>query len=112
MSNQRRSRHEVREHRSWALAVGCGCRPVLRRRRGTAAVGAIGRAAGTLLRQDVTDDTGLMGYYDVDLRWTGPPDPNASPPSGRLGPAGMVLFMSTLKDQLGLRFTREPGPVQ
>ena len=75
-----------------------------------ATMAGIARAAGTLLRQDVYDETGLTGYYDFNIRWTAPPaDP---PPSPRLGPDGMALFITTLKDQFGLRFTRTTGPVQ
>ena len=51
----------------------------------------IASAAGTLLRQDVYDETGLKGFYDLDLRWTAPSVPNAPPPSERLGPDGMKL---------------------
>jgi uncharacterized protein (TIGR03435 family) len=72
----------------------------------------IASAAGTLLRQDVADETGLKGYYDFNLRWTAPSDPNAPPPSPQLGPAGMALFLTTLKDEFGLRFSRDTGPAQ
>jgi uncharacterized protein (TIGR03435 family) len=73
---------------------------------------AIASSAGTLLRQDVYDETGLKGYYDFNIRWTAPSVPNAPPPSGRLGPDGMALFITTLKDEFGLRFSGESGQVQ
>ena len=72
----------------------------------------IASAAGTLLRQDVYDETGLKDYYDFNIRWTAPSVPNAPPPSPRLGVEGIALFMTTMQDEFGLRFSRATGPVQ
>lgn len=72
----------------------------------------IASAAGTLLRQDVYDETGLKGYYDFNVRWTAPSVPNASAPNPRLGVEGIALFMTTMQDEFGLRFSRATGPVQ
>ena len=75
-------------------------------------IATVARSFGTLLRMDVIDATGLTGYYDFNFRWKAPPDPNALPPSPGLGPEGQALFFTTMKDQFGLRFSRESGPAQ
>jgi uncharacterized protein (TIGR03435 family) len=72
----------------------------------------IALSAGTLLRQEVVDTTGLTGQYDFDIRWTAPSVPNAPPPSPTLGPDGMALFMTAMKDQFGLRFSKSNEQVQ
>jgi uncharacterized protein (TIGR03435 family) len=77
-----------------------------------ATMAALARSFGVLARQEVLDETGLKGYYDFDLRWSAPPVPNEPPPGGRLGPAGIALFMTTLKDEFGLQFSSATGPVQ
>ena len=56
------------------------------------------------MKQRVIDDTNLMGYYDLEITWSAANPPGVPPPTG-LGPAGVALFMSTAKEQLGLRFT-------
>jgi uncharacterized protein (TIGR03435 family) len=77
-----------------------------------ATMAGIATVAGLWLRHEVIDDTGLKGYYDFDIRWTAPPDPNRPSPSPQLGADGIALFQSMLKEQFGLSFSRETGPVQ
>jgi uncharacterized protein (TIGR03435 family) len=77
-----------------------------------ATMAGLARSFGVLARQEVLDETGLKGYYDFDLRWAVPPAPNEPPPRPGLGPAGIALFMTTLKDELGLQFSSATGPVQ
>ena len=77
-----------------------------------ATMAGLARVAGLFLRQEVIDDTGLSGYYDFDIRWTATPAPGAPPPSATLGTDGIALFMSTLREKFGLRFSRTTGPVQ
>jgi uncharacterized protein (TIGR03435 family) len=48
----------------------------------------------------VTDATGLVGIFDIDLRWS--QDPNAID--------GISIF-TALSDQLGLRLETRKGPV-
>jgi uncharacterized protein (TIGR03435 family) len=71
----------------------------------------IAQGVGGILREVVADETNLKGYYDFDVRWTAPPLPGAPPPKMTLGADGIALWMTTMKDQLGLRFTGSTGPV-
>jgi uncharacterized protein (TIGR03435 family) len=65
-----------------------------------------------LLKQQVLDETNLKGYYDMAFAWTAPPPPAGAPLPGRgLGPDGISLFITTMKDQFGLRFSAATGPV-
>jgi uncharacterized protein (TIGR03435 family) len=72
---------------------------------------SVARSFGVLARQEVLDETGSTGYYDFDLKWSAPPAVNEPPPGPRLGPAGLALFMTTLKDEFGLEFSSARGPV-
>jgi uncharacterized protein (TIGR03435 family) len=72
----------------------------------------VARAAGNFLRQNVSDDTALKGYYDFDFRWTAPDVPGAPPSTGPLGPEGLALFVSAMKSEAGLRFAGATGPVE
>ena len=69
------------------------------------------RDIGVLLQQPVIDDTKLPGYYDLNFRWNAPPSAGAPPPQPGLGPDGVALFMTAVKDQFGLRFSGATGPV-
>jgi uncharacterized protein (TIGR03435 family) len=56
-----------------------------------------------LLERFVLDKTGLIGRYNLDLRWT---------PEDDAGTGNQPSAIATaLKDQLGLRFTTTKGPV-
>jgi uncharacterized protein (TIGR03435 family) len=72
----------------------------------------LAQMAGLFLRQEVIDETGSTGYYDFDIRWTAPSVPGAPRPSPSLGAEGLALLMSTLKEKIGVQFTRAPGSVQ
>jgi uncharacterized protein (TIGR03435 family) len=70
-------------------------------------------AISLFVHQDVIDRTGLTGYYDFDLRWEATVAPGATPPaSTRLGDDGIAMFLSTLRQELGLRFTKSKGSVR
>ena len=71
------------------------------------------QTAAVLLRQMVIDETNIKGFYDFELRWTAPPPlPGTPPPPNTLGPDGIALFMTTVKERFGLRFTGATGPVE
>lgn len=77
-----------------------------------ATMAGLAKVAGLFLKQEVIDDTGLAGYYDFDIRWTATPVPGAPPPGASLGADGIALFMSTLREKFGVRFSRATGSVQ
>jgi uncharacterized protein (TIGR03435 family) len=77
-----------------------------------ATIARIGQGFGAFAKQKVIDETGWKGHYDFDIRWEPPSVPNAPPPSPRTGPEGLAMLMTTLKDNFGLQFSRETGPVQ
>jgi uncharacterized protein (TIGR03435 family) len=58
----------------------------------------------------VINQTGLGGYYDLDLKWS-EPDGAGEQDSSPLGPDGAALLLSTLRSQCGLRFTNTRGPL-
>jgi uncharacterized protein (TIGR03435 family) len=60
------------------------------------------------LKRLVVDRTGLKGYYDFDVKWTGPEVPD----SDGFGPEGAGLLISTLRSQFGLLLTNTTGPVE
>jgi len=61
------------------------------------------------LGRTVIDKTGLIGTYDVHLRWTSDSAPTgASPPDDSATPS---LF-TAIEEQLGLRLTAARGPVE
>jgi uncharacterized protein (TIGR03435 family) len=57
----------------------------------------------------VTDQTGLKGYYDINVKWTAPEGSGAG---DGLGADGIGLLIAMLPDQLGLRLTKGTGPVR
>ena len=71
----------------------------------------LGIALSRVLGRTVLDETGLVGTYDVDLRWT--PDETQAlqtpqPPVDSTAPA---LF-TAIQEQLGLRLESGKGPVE
>jgi len=63
-----------------------------------------------MLKQPVTDATGLKGYYDFDVKWSAPESPDKSPPG--FGAEGVSLLISALRDQFGLRLTETDGSTE
>jgi uncharacterized protein (TIGR03435 family) len=68
---------------------------------------SLATALATLLHKNVTDQTGLSGYYDFDIRWTGREDAESS-----LGTEGIGLLISNLREQFGLTLESAEGPAQ
>jgi uncharacterized protein (TIGR03435 family) len=61
------------------------------------------------LNRTVIDKTALNGHYDFDIKWS---DPTVeTPPGTGLGPSGISLMISNLRDQLGLQLSKSTGPV-
>jgi uncharacterized protein (TIGR03435 family) len=77
-----------------------------------ATIARLATVLSLFLKQDVIDQTNLTGYYDFEIRWDALRREGAPPPAATLGPDGIVLFLSTLREELGLRFTRGKGTVQ
>ena len=63
---------------------------------------------GKTVQQEVVDQTGLAGYYDFDIRWNAP----AGATTPGLGPEGINLFLTELREQFGLRFTNSKAPLE
>jgi uncharacterized protein (TIGR03435 family) len=62
-----------------------------------------------LTGRPVVDETGLMGYYDFDVKWSGPG--GQAPETQFRGPELVGLLISNLQTQFGLRLTKAIGPV-
>jgi uncharacterized protein (TIGR03435 family) len=65
------------------------------------------------LGRNVIDRTGLIGAYDVHLKWAidslpAPAGPNTTPPSDVTGPS----IFTALQEQLGLKLESGKGPVE
>jgi uncharacterized protein (TIGR03435 family) len=60
-----------------------------------------------LLDLPVIDQTGLKGFYPISLEWAPDPLPNERAADQ---PAGQSIF-TAVQDQLGLKLTRDKGPV-
>jgi len=66
-----------------------------------------------LTGRPVVDATGLMGYYDFDVRWSGPEPRDGQTPERQFGGPELVgLLISNLQTQFGLRLTKATGPVE
>lgn len=70
-----------------------------------ATTGGIARALTVMMKRLVVDQTGVRGYYDIDIHWTA----TDAPPG--LGAEGEALIVSNLQSQLGLRLTKMVAPV-
>jgi uncharacterized protein (TIGR03435 family) len=64
------------------------------------------------LERPMIDRTGLKGYYDFAVSWTAPEGLDGQPPTAGLGPDGMALLITALKDQFGLQVRKSTGPVK
>jgi uncharacterized protein (TIGR03435 family) len=72
---------------------------------------ALSRLAGRI----VVDSTGMLGGFDIDLRWTpDPPPPGVTPdsrfPQPPVDPDGPSLF-TAIQEQLGFKLDARQGPV-
>jgi len=64
---------------------------------------ANGLSFSNLVGRTVVDKTGLIGNYDIDLKWT-PDDQQGTPDAG-------PTFFTALEEQLGLKLEAAKGPV-
>jgi uncharacterized protein (TIGR03435 family) len=69
--------------------------------RGTVDMGQFTNALISILGRTVIDNTGLKGFYKIDLTWA-PDDPTADGPS----------IFTAVQEQLGLKLESTKGPVQ
>ena len=69
----------------------------------------IGEGLGIFLKRLVVDRTGMSGYYNFDIRWAALETPGGAPPSSGLGPDGISMLISELREQLGLRVVSAKG---
>lgn len=66
---------------------------------------------GSILERPVIDETGLEGYYDVELKYAldnSAPSKDAAPAEDVTGPS----IFTAVREQLGLRLTGRKGPVK
>jgi uncharacterized protein (TIGR03435 family) len=59
----------------------------------------------------LVDRTGLVGMFDVELRWT-PTVPPGGGPATSTAASDAPSFFTALEEQLGLKLERTTGPVQ
>jgi bla regulator protein blaR1 len=64
-----------------------------------------------LTGRTVVDKTGLIGKYDIKLRWTPEDSHPASNGEGRAAGESDVDFFTAVQEQLGLKFKPAKGPV-
>ena len=64
------------------------------------------------LKRPVVEQTGLKGYYDFDVKWTAPEQPDGQRTGSGFGAIGVGLLISTLQDQFGLHLRTTTGPVE
>jgi len=64
-----------------------------------------------LTGRTVVDKTGLIGKYDIKLRWTPEDSHPASNGEGRAAGESDVDFFTAIQEQLGLKFKPAKGPV-
>jgi uncharacterized protein (TIGR03435 family) len=71
----------------------------------------IAEALASITGRPVRDETGLTGYYDLDLEWA--PEAAASPdaPEKHAEVVGPTLF-TALQEKLGLKLESRKGPVE
>ncbi|HEX3743883.1 MAG TPA: TIGR03435 family protein [Bryobacteraceae bacterium] len=78
-----------------------------------ATVGQLAQAITNQLDQEVTDETGLTGRYDIVLDWTpGPLEPGGSSPAASPHEAGApeISLFAAIEQQLGLRLVAGKAP--
>ena len=72
----------------------------------------LARALAIVMDRPVVDETGLKGYYDFDVRWSGP-EAAGQAPDTQFGGAELIgLLISNLQNQFGLHLASATGPVE
>ena len=80
-------------------------------RGGTVGMARLAIALSRILGRTVTDETGLGGTYDVNLRWTPDETQALQTPQPLADPTAPSLF-TAIQEQLGLRLESGKGPVE
>jgi uncharacterized protein (TIGR03435 family) len=74
---------------------------------------SLASALNQLTQRPVVDETGLKGYYDFDVRWSGPEARDGQATESEFGGPELVgLLISNLQTHFGLRLTSITGPVE
>jgi uncharacterized protein (TIGR03435 family) len=76
-----------------------------------ATIAGLARVLALFLQRPVVDQTGLRGYYDLNVQWSAP-EAMGGQSHGGLGAEGIGLLISTVQNQLGLHLTKAKGPVE
>ena len=73
----------------------------------------LARTLTLLMDRTVVDETGLKGYYDFDVNWSGPGARDGQTPQRQFGGPELVgLLVSNLQNQFGLHVTSATGRVE
>jgi len=76
-------------------------------------IAGLARALTVVMQRPVVDETGLKGYYDFDVRWSGPEVRDGRTPDAGFGGAELIgLLISNLQNQFGLHLASTTGPVE
>jgi len=74
-----------------------------------ASLQSIAASLASITGRPVRDETGLTGFYDLDVKWT--PDAPVNPDSEKPPEVGPTIF-TALQEQLGLKLESRKGPVE
>jgi uncharacterized protein (TIGR03435 family) len=73
----------------------------------------LARTLSLLMDRTVVDETGLKGYYDFDVSWSGPGAPDGQAPETQFGGPELVgLLISNLQNRFGLHLASAIGIVE
>jgi uncharacterized protein (TIGR03435 family) len=64
------------------------------------------------LKRPVVDATGLQGYYDFDVQWRAPEQPEVTPRMRGMMGVGIGQLNAVLQDKFGLQLKKATGPVE
>jgi len=64
------------------------------------------------LKRPVVDATGLQGYYDFDVKWRAPEQPEGTPRFRGFSSVGFGQLNSVLQDKFGLQLKKSTGDVK
>jgi bla regulator protein blaR1 len=116
-------RHEIREQTAYVLTVAKGG-PKMKEstpgmmRRGNGEIFSKGTQMGNFIRflavdprRPVTDETGLTGTYEFDLKWATDRPANEEPGASTASDPGPTIF-TAIEEQLGLRLESRKAPVE